>query len=156
MRNWITLVACVAGPLITGAVAGIITAQNITSWYSHLHKPSFNPPNYLFGPVWTLLYVLMGISFYMILQTPKSSERKKAIVVFVVQWILNFIWSFLFFQFHWILGALVEIILLWISIILMIILFKNIKPVAGYLQVPYLLWVSFATVLTASIYYLNT
>ncbi len=140
-------------PLMVGAVAGYYTTQSIASWYVYLHKPSFNPPNYLFGPVWTTLYLLMGISYNKLLQEPNIHWRLKAI--YYLQLVLNFFWSFIFFHYHNLGLALVEIILLWCSILTMIILFYKTSKWAALLNIPYLLWVSFATLLTYSIYTLN-
>lgn len=148
----LSLILC----LSVGTLGGIATASGVNGWYVSLIKPSFNPPNYLFGPVWTLLYLLMGISFYLILQSPKNDLKKKAILIFCVQLVLNFCWSFLFFKFHWLSIALIEIILIWLSIIAMIITFKKLNKTAAYLQLPYLLWVSFASILNGSIWYLNS
>ena len=121
----------------------------------HLNRPSFSPPNWVFGPVWTILYVLLGISFFLIWKENPTRERNMAIKVFSIQMLLNFAWSFIFFYFNLIGAALIEIILLWISITLMIYLFSKIKPVAAYMNIPYLLWVSFATILNAGYYFLN-
>jgi len=142
-------------PIGLGSIAGIITAKEISAWYAALNKPSFNPPGYLFGPVWSALYILMGVSMFLIWNTPKTTLRQKALTVFGVQLFFNFWWSILFFSFHTILLSLVDILLLWFLIIYMITLFKKIKPVAAYLQIPYLLWVTFATVLNICIWYLN-
>jgi tryptophan-rich sensory protein len=142
-------------PIGLGSIAGIITAKEISAWYAALNKPSFNPPGYLFGPVWSALYILMGVSMFLIWNTPKTKLRQKALTVFGVQLFFNFWWSILFFSFHTILLSLVDILLLWFLIIYMITLFKKIKPVAAYLQIPYLLWVTFATVLNICIWYLN-
>jgi len=142
-------------PIGSGSIAGIITAKEISAWYAALNKPSFNPPGYLFGPVWSALYILMGVSMFLIWNTPKTKLRQKALTVFGVQLFFNFWWSILFFSFHTILLSLVDILLLWFLIIYMITLFKKIKPVAAYLQIPYLLWVTFATVLNICIWYLN-
>jgi len=142
-------------PIGLGSIAGIITAKEISAWYVALNKPSFNPPGYLFGPVWSALYILMGVSMFLIWNTPKTTLRQKALTVFGVQLFFNFWWSILFFSFHTILLSLVDILLLWFLIIYMITLFKKIKPVAAYLQIPYLLWLTFATVLNICIWYLN-
>ena len=142
-------------PIGLGSIAGIITAKEISAWYAALNKPSFNPPGYLFGPVWSALYILMGVSMFLIWNTPKTKLRQKALTVFGVQLFFNFWWSILFFSFHTILLSLVDILLLWFLIIYMITLFKKIKPVAAYLQIPYLLWLTFATVLNICIWYLN-
>jgi translocator protein len=149
------LIISLALPLSIGGIAGIFTAQAIPVWYATLNQPSFNPPNAVFGPVWTMLYILMGFSFYLIWIMPQSSTRRLAIMLYVIQLVLNFAWSFLFFYFHAIGVAFIEIFLLWTSILLMIILFYKIKPLAAYLNIPYLLWVSFATMLNGSYYLLN-
>ncbi|MFO0321252.1 MAG: TspO/MBR family protein [Bacteroidota bacterium] len=120
-----------------------------------LNKPIFNPPNFLFGPVWTILYILMAISFYLILQSDKSILRTRAILIFCIQLFLNFCWSFLFFKFQLVGIAFIEIILIWLSIFVMLIYFYKINKTASYLQIPYLLWVSFASILNGSIWVLN-
>jgi len=142
-------------PLSVGAIAGIATAQSIPEWYTTLNRPSFNPPNWIFGPVWTTLYILMGISLFLIWKEDVSKKRNVAILIFLLQLFLNFVWSFIFFYFKMIGFALIEIILLWITIIIILVLFYKIKPVASYINIPYLLWVTFATVLNASYYFLN-
>ena len=142
-------------PLSLGAIAGMFTSQSVPEWYATLNRPSFNPPNWIFGPVWTTLYILMGISFFLIWKQEASKERNRAILFFMLQLLLNFAWSFIFFYFNMIGLALVEIILLWISIVLMLVVFYKIKPIASYINIPYLLWVTFATVLNASYYILN-
>jgi translocator protein len=149
------LIASLLLPLIIGAVAGIFTSKAIPVWYAALNRPSFSPPNWVFGPVWTTLYILMGFSLFLIWNQDKSKERNLAILTFIIQLVLNFAWSFIFFYFNRIGLALVEIILLWVSIIVMLIQFYKIKPVAAYINIPYLLWVSFASILNASYYLLN-
>ena len=151
----ITLLICLLIPLAIGGISGFATATSITDWYVTLNKPSFNPPNYLFAPVWTSLYTLMGISLFIIWRSPEGRNRNNALLIFAVQLALNFFWSFLFFKFNLIGVALVEIVLLWTSILMMIIYFKRISKLAAYIQIPYLLWVSFATVLNAAIWFLN-
>ena len=142
-------------PLSLGAIAGMFTSQSVPEWYATLNRPSFNPPNWIFGPVWTTLYILMGISFFLIWKQEASKVRNRAILFFLLQLMLNFAWSFIFFYFNMIGLALVEIILLWISIVTMLVVFYKIKPIASYINIPYLLWVTFATVLNASYYVLN-
>ncbi len=149
------LITSLALPLAVGAIAGHFTAMAIPDWYATLNRPSFNPPNWLFGPVWTTLYILMGISIFMVWSLAPGKERNMALIVFVAQLALNFAWSFLFFYFKTPGFALVEIIALWMSIIFMLILFYKVKPIAAYINFPYLLWVSFATVLNAAYYKLN-
>ena len=138
-----------------GGLSGWATSSAIGSWYAQLSKPSFNPPNWVFGPVWTLLYILMGIALYLIWRLPASETRNKALLIFFVQLFLNFCWSFLFFYFHQIGFALTDIILLWITILLTIISFSRFNTTATWLLVPYIAWVSFATILNAAIYHLN-
>jgi translocator protein len=155
IANIIKLVISLAIPLAVGAIAGAFTADAIPEWYTSLNKPSFNPPNWIFAPVWTTLYILMGISFFMVWKQPPGSVRNMAIVSFWVQLFLNFGWSFLFFYFKVIGVALAEIILLWGSILFMMNRFYRINPLTAYLNIPYLLWVSFATLLNAAYYFLN-
>jgi translocator protein len=149
------LIAAILLPLTLGAFAGVFTSKAVPVWYATLNRPSFNPPNWLFGPVWTTLYLLMGISLFLIWKQSACKERNLAIFVFLLQLALNFCWSFIFFYFNRIGFALAEIIILWISIVIMIILFYKIKPLAAYINIPYLLWVSFASILNASYYLLN-
>ena len=153
MNKSIKLILCILLPLLVGGVSGYFTSQSIPNWYVYLNKPSFNPPNYLFGPVWTLLYILMGISFYLVINKPNVNWL--LVGIFITQLILNFFWSFIFFNAHNLGLALVEIIILWASILAMIILFYKTNKWAAILNIPYLLWVSFATLLNYSIYSLN-
>lgn len=149
------LIVSIALPLGLGAIAGLFTAEAIPVWYKTLNRPSFNPPNWLFGPVWTTLYILMGISFFLVWNQSASKKRNLAILVFLLQMALNFFWSFIFFYFNQIGIALIEIIFLWVSIVIMLVLFYKIKPIAAYINIPYLLWVTFASILNASYYMLN-
>ena len=142
-------------PLSIGAIAGIFTAQAIPEWYATLNQPSFNPPNWVFGPVWTTLYIIMGISFFLIWKLEAGKQRNQAIVIFLVQLLLNFGWSFFFFYFQMIGVALIEIVLLWSTIVLMLTRFYKLNPLAAYLNIPYLLWVTFATALNAAYFFLN-
>ena len=149
-------IICITLPLIIGGASGYLTATEITGdWFVNLIKPPFNPPNYLFGPVWTALYLLMGISLFLMVKSEPSEARTNGLLVFGMQLFLNFWWSIFFFRFQRTDIALVEIILMWVSILAMILLFRKIKPIAAYLQIPYLLWVSFATALNASFWWLN-
>ena len=142
-------------PIGLGAIAGMFTAQAVPEWYAALNRPSFNPPDWIFGPVWTILYILLGFSFFLIWKLDADKKRSLAISVFLVQMLLNFGWSFIFFYFNMIGLALIEIILLWVSIVIMLILFYRIKPLAAYLNIAYLLWVTFAVILNAGYYFLN-
>lgn len=154
-KTVITLLICIGFPMLLGAVAGITTSANIHDWYIFLNKPSFNPPNSVFAPVWTCLYFLMGISSYLIWKSPRSPQRTKALSIFVAQLALNFLWSFLFFYFHMLAWALFDIVLIWLSVLAMIFLFARVNKAAALLQIPYILWLSFAGLLNASIWFLN-
>ena len=154
LKNILKFIICLIVPMLVGGISGVATVAGIKDWYVHLNKPFFNPPNYLFGPVWSILYLLMGISLFMILQS-KSITKKKAISIFFVQLFLNFWWSFLFFKFQLLGISLIEIVLMWLSILWMIIEFKKINKTAAYLQIPYLVWVTFASLLNLAIWYLN-
>ena len=138
-----------------GAIAGFATASNIGGWYATLSKPGFNPPNWIFGPVWTLLYILMGVALFLIWSQPPSLYRSNSLWLFFIQLLLNFLWSFLFFYFHKIGLAFVDIVALWIFIILTIFSFSKLSKKAAWLMVPYVCWVSFATILNGAIYHLN-
>ncbi|KPQ00748.1 MAG: tryptophan-rich sensory protein TspO [Bacteroidetes bacterium HLUCCA01] len=142
-------------PVLVGVTASMATATSVTTWYAGLEKPFFSPPNWLFGPVWTLLYVLMGVSSYLVFIRPASAERKIGLDVYGVTLVLNFAWSFLFFYFRSPGIALVDIVILWFFILGMIIQFYRVRPVAGLLQIPYLLWVTFATMLNGAVWWLN-
>lgn len=130
------------------------TSKSVSTWYSTIIKPSFNPPNYLFGPVWTLLFILMAIALYMV-WVDKSKEKYVAMKWFSVQLTLNVLWSALFFGLRAPLLALIEIIILEASIIWTTIKFWKINPNTSYLMLPYILWVGFATILNLAIVLLN-
>jgi translocator protein len=151
----IKLVVSLILPLGVGAIAGQFTAKAVPEWYASLNRPSFSPPNWVFGPVWTALYILLGISLFLIWKLDSGKERNLAICVFLLQLLLNFGWSFIFFYYKMIGFALFEIILLWMSIVIMLFLFYKIKPIAAYINIPYFLWVTFATILNSVYYFLN-
>jgi translocator protein len=144
-----------AVPLAAGAIAGMFTAQAVPDWYASLNRPAFSPPNWLFGPAWTVLYILMGISFFLIWECDAGKARNLAMIIFLIQLLLNFGWSFIFFHFKMIGLAMAEIVLLWVSIFIMLFLFYRVKPTAAYLNIPYLLWVTFAAILNSAYYLLN-
>jgi translocator protein len=142
-------------PLGIGGLAGMFTTEAIPGWYAALNQPSFNPPNWVFGPVWTALYTIMGISLFIIWKLPASKQRNHAILIFMVQLLLNFCWSFFFFYFKMIGLALIDILALWIMIIIILVRFYKLKPIAAYINIPYLLWVTFATTLNIAYFFLN-
>jgi tryptophan-rich sensory protein len=156
MNNTIRLVISIAIPLVIGLAGGFFTAPQIPVWYAQLHKPSWNPPGWIFGPVWTLLYILMGIALFLIWKSDSTgSLRKTAILLFEMQLLLNFCWSFIFFHQHQIGWALAEIALLWVVILCTMFAFGRISSTAAWLMLPYICWVSFAAILNASIWGLN-
>lgn len=156
MKNSAKFLISVIGCELVGILGTPFTAAAIPTWYATLNKPFFAPPNWLFGPAWTLLYFLMGISFYLIWkQNSKSKEAKTAKKFFLAQLFLNFIWSPIFFGLRSPLLGLIIIIILWAFIIATIRKFYPLSKWAAYLLIPYLLWVIFATSLNGAILFLN-
>lgn len=138
-----------------GVLASFFTQSSVDTWFKTLNKPWFNPPAFLFAPVWTILYILMGVSAYIISQHLYSQRRSNALIWFYVQLALNFFWSFSFFYLRSPLLGLANILLLWVAIIVMIVQFSRISKAAGFLQIPYISWVTFASILNYSIWILN-
>lgn len=142
--------------LSIGALGGYATAQSVRTWYPLLNKPAFNPPNWLFAPVWTSLYVLIGIAAYMVwVKRDRIVHFPRTVAIYFIQLILNLAWSFIFFYLHEIGFALAEIIVLLAVIILNAMMFYKIDKWAGLLFIPYILWVSFASFLTYNLFILN-
>jgi tryptophan-rich sensory protein len=154
--NFSKLVVSIVLCLATGIIGAVFTASSVENWYILLQKPAFSPPSWVFSPVWTILYILMGISLYIVwdkgLQYPRV---KNGMIIFGIQLFLNLLWSLLFFGLRSPYYALIEIILLWFAILLTILQFRKISRTASYLLIPYILWVSFATVLNYYIWVLN-
>lgn len=143
-------------PLVFGALGGWITVRSVHTWYPGLQKPSFNPPNWLFGPVWSTLFIVIGISAYLVWnKRDRILHFPRTVAIYFIQLILNLGWSFLFFYSHLIGAALIEIIALLLVILINGVVFYRINKTAGLLFIPYFLWVSFATVLTYNIFILN-
>jgi benzodiazapine receptor len=154
--QFIPFVICLFIPLAIGAIGGLFTSEAVMTWYPTLNKPSFNPPNWIFGPMWTLLYILMGIASYRVWQRREQvAHVPRTVAIYGMQLTLNLMWSFLFFYNQSIGGALFEIIVLLIFIIMNARMFYKIDKTAGLLYIPYILWVSFATALNAAIFMLN-
>ncbi|MDP3733203.1 MAG: TspO/MBR family protein [Candidatus Daviesbacteria bacterium] len=137
-----------------GVLGSFFTISAIPNWYTTLNKPSFSPPNWIFGPVWTALYILMGISLYLV-WISKSKAKQNALNLFFVQLGLNALWSIVFFGLHSPFLALLTIVILWAMIVLTMRAFFGISKTSGRLLVPYLVWVSFAAYLSYSIWVLN-
>lgn len=156
MKNIAKLLTSIIGCELVGFIGTPFTISAIPTWYATLNKPFFAPPNWLFGPAWTLLYFLMGISFYLIWkQDFKTLKTKIARKFFFIQLFLNLIWSPLFFGLRSPLLGLIDIVALWIFIVITIYKMHPVSKWASYLLIPYLLWVTFATTLNGAILILN-
>jgi translocator protein len=151
-NKWIVLAAFIALCLGVGALAGFATSQSIDTWYLTLNKPSWNPPNWVFGPAWTILYTMMAVAAWLVWQKP---DPKGALMLWVGQLAINFAWSFLFFGARSPGLGLICVIAMWLAIAATIFAFALKSRPAAYLMVPYLMWVSFATALNAAIWMLN-
>lgn len=161
MSNTIKLIVSLLLPQLAGFIGSLFTRSGIRTWYNMIEKPALNPPSWIFGPVWTTLYLLMGIALFLIWRIEPTSAKqainiKIAFWIFGIQLFLNALWSMLFFGLESPALALVGIIFLWIFIVLNIFVFYRISSVSGLLLVPYLIWVSFATYLNYSIWVLNS
>lgn len=154
--NWLALVISLVIPQVAGGIGAIFTSSAVRGWYTTLVRPSFAPPNWVFGPVWTTLFLLMGIASYLVyMKGWERTDVKWALGIFALQLVLNTIWSFLFFGAQSPGAAFIEIILLWLAIAATIVLFYRISPTAAYLMIPYICWVSFAAFLNYSFWSLN-
>ena len=150
------LVLCIAIPLIIGLIGSVFTMPEIAGWYAGLQKPAFNPPSWVFGPVWTLLYILMGVSLWLVVRDGTGGQPvRQAVVLFAAQLVANLAWSILFFDMHMVFAAFLEIIVLFALIAATTLTFRRINTAAGWLLVPYLCWTGFATILTGSVWLLN-
>jgi len=148
----VSIIACLAA----GAIGSIFTRQAIPTWYATLEKPAFNPPNWLFAPVWTLLYLLMGVAAFLVWRKGLENRQVRiALIVFLVQLVLNALWSVAFFGLESPLFGVVVIAALWVAILFTVLKFYRISLAASVLMWPYLLWVTFAAVLNVSIWLLN-
>ncbi|MEO7323209.1 MAG: TspO/MBR family protein [Dokdonella sp.] len=145
---WLVIAAIAAA---LGAVASI----DASSFYVQLHQPAWAPPAWVFGPVWSVLYLLMGIAAWLVWRAAALRATRGALVMFLLQLGLNALWSWLFFAWHRGAMAFADIVLLWVLIIMTLVSFWRIKPLAGALLIPYLLWVSFASVLNYAVWQLN-
>lgn len=173
IKFFISIIICESA----GIVGSYFTVTQINGWFRNLNKPFFNPPNWIFGPVWTILFILMGISLYLVWSSgwqPKKEKKSKGvwnkfsekllygswqkiniILIFSTQLILNVLWSVIFFGFHSLSGAFFVLIMLWFAILFTIINFYRVSKVAALLLIPYILWVTFAGILNFSIWIIN-
>ncbi len=156
MNNTLKLIIAIVVSELAGIIGSVFTTPSIAGWYAGIVKPALNPPAWVFGPVWTTLFALMGIAAFLVWK--KGLDRrdvKIALGIFIGQLVLNTLWSIIFFGLHSPGGALVEIVFLWLAILATIIAFYKISRPAAWLLVPYILWVSFAGYLNFSIWQLN-
>ncbi len=154
LRNqWLVLAGFILVCLVTGGLGGWVTAQSVTDWYPTLVKPSWNPPNWIFGPVWTALYLMMAVAAWLVWRS--DGNIRGAMILFFSQLALNFAWSFLFFgaRSPWL--GLMDIAMLWLALVITVIVFFQKSAAAGLLMLPYLVWVSFAAILNLAIWRLN-
>ena len=157
MQKILRIALVVTTCLVIGYLSSLVTKESITTWFPTVNKPVFNPPNWIFMPVWTLLYIFMAVAAGLVWDKIKEQTEKvkTALLFFLIQLTLNAIWSYLFFGLKNPLLALIEIVLLWLMIYETYLKFSKINKISGYLLIPYLAWVAFATVLNASIWWLN-
>ena len=157
MQKILRIATVIMTCLAVGYISSIVTRENIPTWYALINKPFFTPPNWVFAPVWTLLYIMMGFAAGSVWNKIDTDETnvKKAFLFFLIQLALNALWSFLFFGLQNPFLASIEIILLWLMIFETYKQFKSIDKLAANLLLPYLVWVSYATLLTISVWYLN-
>lgn len=152
----LAFIISIAITLSIGALGGWATATSVKTWYPFLNKPSFNPPNWLFAPVWTSIYILLGISAYLVwARRVHIIHFPRTVAIYFIQLILNLGWSFIFFYLHEIGFAFAEILILLVFILLNAYTFYKIDKWAGLLFIPYIIWVSFASFLTYNIFILN-
>jgi benzodiazapine receptor len=155
LRDIIKLIISIGVPLLVGGVGGLVTTPAISTWYTTLNKPWFTPPSWVFGPVWTTLYILMGLALFLVWRSPRSRTSDIGIALFAAQLAVNLFWSFAFFGLENTLYGVFTIVPLWILIAATIYQFYKVSKGAAYLMVPYILWVSIATALNTAVYLLN-
>jgi len=155
LLSGVALAVWILAIVVAGAAAGLLFPPG--DWYQQLAKPTWDPPPWLFGPVWTTLYVLLGIGSWLVWREPgvPAAERRGAWIAFSVHALLNLAWTPLFFGLRHPGIAFIDICLLWMALLWMTLRFGRIKPLAGYLQVPLVLWVSFALLLNGTIWLMN-
>ena len=159
MKNkYKSLILILLVTFLSSSIAGWVTRINIDPWYQTLNKLSFSPPNWIFGPVWTILYAFMSIAIWIVYEKYKASDThflKKIMRLYFYHLIINLSWSFVFFYFHLILMAFINILLLIFAIILLMFLYYPKSKISFALMIPYLAWVSFAAILNFGLYLIN-
>lgn len=156
MPFWTKALVCVILVMAAGASGGLITAGSISGWYAGLEKPPGTPPNWIFGPVWSVLYAMMGFALARVWHfVPAGPSKRQALIAFAIQFALNLAWTPVFFGAHLLLVALLIIAVLWITILMTILAFRKLDRTAAWFLIPYLIWVSYASYLNAGIFWLN-
>ena len=153
--NYLILILSIAAAQLAGVIGSFFTFPNISAWYITLSKPTFSPPDWLFGPVWVLLYTLMGVAAWLVWKNRQKKNISEALALYGIQLALNTLWSIIFFGWHNVGLALVETAVLWLMILATILLFHRVSRVAAYLMLPYLVLVAFAVLLNWSLWRLN-
>jgi len=154
-REVVALAVAVAACLAAGAIGSVATAGAIPTWYAGLRRPPWNPPAWVFGPVWTALYLLMAVAAWLVWREHAGPAGSVALGLFALQLVLNTAWSLIFFGLRAPGWAVVDIVALWLAIALTVVAFWPVRPVAGALLLPYLAWVTFAAVLNVAVWRLN-
>lgn len=154
-RKFPLLVFSILLPQLVGTAGALFTFPSIASWYIYLEKPLLTPPNWIFGPVWTALYIMMGISLFLIMRKKPTGKIVRGVQLFLLQLFLNLLWSIVFFGFQSVLFGVVVIVLMWCAIVATIFSFSTISRTASFLLLPYLAWVTFASYLNIAIFWLN-
>ena len=158
IKNFKSLILILSVTFLLSFVAGFVTQLNIDPWYQSLNKLSFSPPNWIFGPVWTVLYAFMSVAIWVVYEKSKKSEldfSKKILKYYFYHLVVNFSWSFVFFYFHLIFLAFINILIIIIAVILLMSLYFPRSKISFILMIPYLLWVIFAAVLNFGLYLIN-
>jgi len=151
----IALAGFVGATLFVYVVSGLVTASSVGGWYQTLNRPPFNPPDWIFAPVWSALYLTIAAAGWLAWRRARNHQRRRVVTAWGLQLTLNFLWSLLFFGLHWVGIALVDIVLLWAAIIWTIVVFWPVQRMAALLLIPYAAWVGFAIALNAAIWMLN-
>lgn len=155
MKNKLSLTVSLALCFTAGGLGSLATSAKIPTWYATLAKPSWNPPNWIFGPVWSTLYALMGVAAWLVWRQREQARARAALGLFGIQLVLNTLWSFVFFGAEAPGPALAEIVVLWLAIAATMWTFRRISAAAAWMLAPYLVWVSFASCLNFAIWRLN-
>ena len=153
--RWLSLAVWIIGCLAIGGLGGRWTGPEIPGWYRTIKKPSFNPPTWIFGPVWATLYILMAIAAWSVAESPESPARTLGLGLFALQLALNLAWSWIFFRKHAIGSAALEVAILWDAVAATTLVFSRISTASAWLMAPYWAWVTFASILNATIWRLN-